>query len=218
MALLSPSRRCCFDDCVPSGLVTLAWIGGQPFAPAIQVGHFLIELFQGLARRLDLLLDLAHLGLLQRGVEFLAARVLQLLHLFGECFRLVGELLDVGGNLGELLLVAALEAGAADVHEEVGETQQVVLLPDVVRMSMALGAFQPQSQERMSHLQRTRHSRGRAALPVQVRCLALAVHRQVGARGGKAVFQVGDFPGPLLQAPAFPAGGRQDALGELVVR
>ena len=118
------------------------------------------------------------LGLLGLGVELLAARVAQLLDLVGELLGLVVQALHVGGDVGELLLVVALKAGLADVHEEVGEAEQVVLLPDVVRMAMALGAFQPQAEEGVRDLQRPRHAGRRAALPVQVERLALAVERR----------------------------------------
>ena len=64
---------------------------------------------------------------------------------------------------GKLLLVVALEADGADAHEEVGEVEQVVLLPDVVRVAVALGAFEAQAEEGVRHLHRAAEAVGTAA-------------------------------------------------------
>src|SRR5262245_54082868 len=71
---------------------------------------------------------LGGLGLLG---ELLATAFLELLYFLEECLSLGLELLENLGVLGVLLLVVSLEADRPHPHEEVGEREQIVLLPDV---------------------------------------------------------------------------------------
>ena len=137
--------------------------------------------------------------------------------------------LGLGRQLGRLLLgerhglrrcLGPRTGHAVEVrhpHEEVGEAQQVVLLPDVVRMAMALGTLQPQAEERMRHLDGVIDAGGHAPLPVEVERLP----RGVGLR---AVCLRLLPSGPPTASSAHSSQLRpsrlvasQDALDELVV-
>ena len=97
--------------------------------------------------------------------------------------RLVLELRAGGVEVGVLLEDLCRLGDAADAHEEVREAEQVVLLPDVVRVPVALGAFEPQPQEGVGHLQGRVHAGGGTALPVQIERLAFAVQLQIRPAG-----------------------------------
>src|SRR5262249_44814035 len=134
-----------------------------------------------------------------------------------ERFRLRVQALEDTRDLWEPLLVLPLEADLAHRHEEIGKTEQVVLLPDVVRMAMALGALQPETKEGVCYLQRRIHSRRTAALPVQVERPSLAVHFQILAARRVAFLHLYHLARPGFDIAPLSAGGGQDALDELVI-
>src|SRR5262249_35854979 len=106
---------------------------------------------------------------------------------------------------------------SADAHEKVGEREQIVLLPDIVRVAMALGALQSQPQKGVRHLQGTLDAAGVGALPVEIERTALRVRREIGRLGGVLLHHRPYFAGPFLFRASLAAGGEEDALGELIV-
>src|SRR5262249_54103325 len=107
--------------------------------------------------------------------------------------------------------------GLAHAHEEVGKTQQIVLLPDVMRVAVALGTFQAQAQKAVRDLHRGLDASA-APLPEKVERLAPGVGLQLRRFGRVLVRERLHLPGPFLFGTALAAGGQEDALGQLIVR
>src|ERR1051325_1665687 len=122
----------------------------QRFRAPLQSAHLLLEFLEGFLRLLAL-------GRLRLGIELLADGVAHHLRLLRELLGLGVHVLDVSRRFREALLVVPLEAWLAHVHEKIGEAQEVILLPDIMWMAMALGAFEPKTEESVGDLQRARH-------------------------------------------------------------
>ena len=160
----------------------------------------------------------------------LVGRALDLVFQFGGVFlaerfvlRLLGQLLGLLAHLLDLhrqhvsLLGDLRRRSPADRHEEIGEAQEIVLLPNVVGMAMALGTFHPQPEKRMGDLQRAFDARRARPLPEEIERAPFGIRLDVRV----LVHVLGDialyFLHPVGDGPAVHTGREQNAFDELIV-